>query len=90
MLNARAREATVVDEDGCLLGIVCAQDLFDVHENTIESIVKPARVVIPATTSSTDAVSIMNKVGCDHAVVVDGEKVVGLFTWEDIAEQSDA
>ncbi len=80
MLSAQTREATVVDEDGNLIGVVHADDLFNTHEDTIASIVKPARVVVPADASLMEVVRIMQKVGCDHAVVVEGERVIGMFT----------
>ena len=83
MLKAHVREATVVDDNGLLIGVVHAEDLFDVNTDVIESIIKPARLVLPADTSSVEAVRIMHKIRCDRAVVVQGEKVVGEFTWAD-------
>jgi predicted transcriptional regulator len=87
MLKAEVKEATVTGKDGELIGVVYASDLFDAHADTIESVIKPALVVIPVDASSMDAVRIMQKVGCDHAVIVDGVKVVGQMTWNDVLER---
>ncbi len=87
MLQNRVSEATVVDDAGHLLGVVYAEDLFEVDGDTIDSIVRPARAVIPAGVSTVDAVRILDKIGCDHAVVVEAERVVGLFTWNDAVER---
>lgn len=87
MLKAESKEAMVVGDDGELVGVVHAPDLFEVHADTIESIIKRARVVIPVSASSMDAVRLMRKVGCDNAVVVDGERIVGQLSWQDVLER---
>jgi CBS domain-containing protein len=87
MLSQHVREVPVVDKDDNLIGVVFAEDLFATHKDTIESIVKPARLVIPADASPIEAVRIMQKVGCEHAVVVVGDRVVGMFVWQDALER---
>jgi CBS domain-containing protein len=84
MLNEHVRELPVVDRDGNLAGVVSADDLFSTPEQTIESVVKPARLVLPKNASSHEALRMMHKTGAQYAVVVDGQKLAGLIRWQDV------
>jgi Mg/Co/Ni transporter MgtE len=87
MLSERVRELPVIDACGKLLGVVRAEDLFGIREETVKPAIRPVRLVVPADALPVDAVRMMQKVGSDQAVVVDGEKVVGLFAWQDAVER---
>jgi CBS domain-containing protein len=84
MLNEHVRELPVVDCEGNFAGIVSADDLFSTPEKTIESVVKPARLVLPEDASPHEALRMMLKTGARYAVVVDGKKLVGSLKWQDM------
>jgi CBS domain-containing protein len=88
MLNEHTRELIVVDEDGYLLGMLRADDLFAVRGPTIRSTFKRARVVISKDTSALEAMRALHRSGENEAVVVDGDRVIGVFKWQESMEHS--
>lgn len=87
MLDEHVRELPVVDADCNLVGVVRVEDLFSITEPTIESAVRPARLVLPKDVSSLEAVRMMHKTGSQYAVVVEGTRLVGSIRWEDVLEK---
>lgn len=84
MLEHDVHQLPVVDGDGKLLGIVRAEDLFGATDVTIEGMVRPASLTLPADISSYEAVRRMEESGVLYAVVTDEDLFLGLVTWQDV------
>jgi Mg/Co/Ni transporter MgtE len=83
MLEQHVRELPVVDDDDRLLGVVTADDLFSIQGDTVESGIRPPRLVLSHEVSSQEAARMMRKTGSQRAVVVEGDRLVGVLTFGD-------
>jgi predicted transcriptional regulator len=83
MLDQRVQELPVVDDDERLLGMVTAHDLFSISGDTVENGIRPPRLVFSHEVSSIEAARMMRKTGSQRAVVVEGDRLVGVLTFED-------
>jgi CBS domain-containing protein len=84
MLEHNVHELPVIGENGDALGIVRAEDLLSATESTISDRIKPARLTVPHDISSFEAVQRMNESGSLYAVIKNGDRFVGLITWQDV------
>jgi CBS domain-containing protein len=83
MLHEHTREMVVTDEDGHFLGVVRADDLFAVYGPTIRPAIRRARAAVSKDTTPLEAMRAMYRIGDRKALVVDGNKVIGIFMWQE-------
>ncbi len=85
----------VMDNHGHLCGIFTERDLLkrvaakniDQEKTRIDSVMTDEVIVVDATTSAADVFQLMNRHGCRHIPVADGERLLGVVSLRDLLRE---